>query len=202
MLYENLDQEVSAREDWSLRRRKGIPNNKRLFVLTCMDERIPIEQILGIGLGDAHVFRNAGAQVTDDVIRSAALTTNFFGTNEIIVVLHTECGMLLKTGQELAAGLEEKVRERGGDLSRTPLDPALPGLRVAQKELPGWIKAFTDVDESTLLQIELLEKSDLIPDDVKIHGYVYEVESGRLRRPRGRVGEVVSTSPNGRSSLV
>ena len=198
MLHREIDQEVAVREDWSLRRRRGIPNNKRLFVLTCMDERIPIEEVLGIELGDAHVFRNAGAQVTDDVIRSAALTTNFFGTNEIIVVLHTECGMLLKTGEELAAGLEAKVRERGGDLSRTPLDPALPELHVGHEHLPGWIKAFTDVDEAALAQIKLLEESDLIPNDVKVHGYVHEVESGKLRRPRERVGEVVSTSLNGR----
>ncbi|MEM8784032.1 MAG: carbonic anhydrase, partial [Planctomycetota bacterium] len=100
-LHKSIDQTVNSREDWALRRRRGIPNNKRLFVLTCMDERIPVEQILGLELGDAHIYRNAGALVTDDVIRSAALTTNFFGTNEIVILLHTECGMLTTTGEQV-----------------------------------------------------------------------------------------------------
>ncbi len=118
---EQIEKAIQEREEWVLRRQKGIPNNKRLFVLTCMDERVNIEEALGIQPGDAHIFRNAGGLVTDDVIRSAALTTNFFGTKEIIVVNHTECGMMLKSGKEIVEALQAKL---GIDLTRIHLDPS------------------------------------------------------------------------------
>ncbi len=92
--HEHLDAAVDERDDWARRRRKGIPTDENLLVVACMDERIPIEEALGIDLGDAQVFRNAGGKVTDDVIRSAALTTNFFDTDEIVVINHTDCGMM------------------------------------------------------------------------------------------------------------
>lgn len=196
-LNESIDVEVKNREDWALRRRRGIPNNKKLFVLTCMDERIPVEKALRLGLGDAHIYRNAGAQVTDDVIRSAALTTNFFGTTEIVVVLHTECGMLLHSGEELAKGLEDKAAERGTPLHGEPIDPGLPDLELHPDSRGDWIKAFDDVDASAERQVELLRASPLIPGDVKIHAYIYEVESDKLRRPRARLGDTVSVSPVG-----
>lgn len=91
------------------RRQKGIPNNKKLFVLACMDERLPVEEVLDLAPGDAHVFRNAGGLVTDDVLRSAALITNLFNTEEIIVVTHTECGMLTAPGEEITRLLEQKA---------------------------------------------------------------------------------------------
>lgn len=190
-----VDDRVSAREDWALRRRRGIPNNRKLFVLTCMDERVAIEDALGLELGDAHVFRNAGGIVTDDAIRSAALTTNFFQTVEIIVVQHTDCGMLLHTGDELAAGLDEKLSSRGTSLAEVELDPSLPSLDVPASGRGDWIKTFRDVDESVIRQVELLQNHPLIPEGVVVHGYVYEVESGELRRPRVIPGAEVSTSP-------
>ena len=110
-----LDLEFAEKEAWALRRQKGIPNDRRLWVLACMDERLPVESALGIREGDAHVFRNAGGLVTDDALRSALLTTNFFGTKEIIVVNHTECGMMSATGEALTAALadpEAQVREQ------------------------------------------------------------------------------------------
>ena len=94
MTHEGIDDRIRHRKEWALRRQLGIPNHRKLFVLTCMDERVPIEAALGIEPGDAHIYRNAGGLVTDDVIRSAMLTCNFFGTTEIIVVNHTECGMM------------------------------------------------------------------------------------------------------------
>ncbi len=88
MLHQQIDLELAEREAWALRRQRGIPNDRRLFVLACMDERIPVNQALGIRDGDAHVFRNAGGLVTDDAIRSAMLTTQFFGTKEIASIFH------------------------------------------------------------------------------------------------------------------
>lgn len=90
LLHEQIDRTIAGKQDWALRRQLGIPNNKRLWVLTCMDERLPVEKALGIGEGDAHIFRNAGGLVTDDAIRSALLATQFFGTKEIVVINHNE----------------------------------------------------------------------------------------------------------------
>ncbi len=194
-VYESIDSTVNTREDWALRRRKGIPNNKRLFVLTCMDERIPVEQVLGLKLGDAHIYRNAGALVTDDVIRSATLTTNFFGTEEIVILLHTECGMLTTTGEQVIDALRQRLASEGVKLEGVNLDPAIPGLKVPMADLAKWFRTFEDVDEAAIEQVKLLREHPFIPKHVKIHAYVYETESDTLRRPRQRIAEQVSTSP-------
>ncbi len=190
MLFQHLDLEIAARENWALRRQKGIPNNRRLFVLACMDERLPVNQALGIRDGDAHIFRNAGGLVTDDVIRSAMLTTNFFGTKEIIVINHTECGMMTATGEYLTSAL----REKGIDPDSVTIDPALPELQLPPGTFPKWIRTFEDVDEICLRQVELLRSCPFIPSDVYIHGYVWEVESMSLRRPKERLAEKVNTA--------
>jgi len=124
MLHQQIDLEIEERKAYALRRQLGIPNNRRLFVLACMDERLPVEEALGIREGDAHVFRNAGGLVTDDVIRSAMLTTQFFGTKEIVVVNHTECGMMSASTDTLVKALEKK----GFDLDSVEIDPAIAEL--------------------------------------------------------------------------
>ena len=99
-LKEKLENRVKDTTRWEIRRQYGAdgPNECHLWVLACMDERMPVDEALGIradtpvGGGDAHLFRNAGGIVTDDAIRSAMLTINFFGTTEIVVVQHTGCG--------------------------------------------------------------------------------------------------------------
>ena len=189
MLHEKIDAGQKSHRDWALRRQLGIPNNKRLWVLACMDERLPVEEALGIGPGDAHIFRNAGGLVTDDAIRSAMLTTQFFKTEEIIVINHTECGMMSATGEELVAALKEK----GIDPDTVPLDPACPHLHLDKGHFAGWIRTFSDVDEACLEQVRLLRESPLIPDHVIINGYVWEVETGRLRRPKERLSAHVNT---------
>ena len=194
-LHDSIDRSVDDRENWALRRRRGIPNNRRLFVLTCMDERIPVEETLGLELGDAHIYRNAGALVTDDVIRSAALTTNFFGTNEIIILLHTECGMLTTTGEQVVDAPTAQLAERGSDINDIDLDPALPGLTIPQQDLASWFRTFDDVDDAAVRQVELLRNHPLIPEHVAIHAYIYETESDTLRRPQARIAEQTSTSP-------
>lgn len=176
-----LNNQLQKTEDWIYRRQKGIPNNKRLFVLACMDERIPVEQILGLELGDAHIFRNAGGLVTDDAIRSAALTIHFFDTREIIIVNHTECGMLSAPGEEVTAAIEEKT---GVNLSEVSLDPGLPELKFSDREvIHRWWKMQTNIDEASSAQAEAFRNHPLIPDHIEITSYIYEVESGHLRRP-------------------
>jgi carbonic anhydrase len=189
-VHEQVDKQLTEQSNWALRRQLGIPNNKRLWVLTCMDERLPIEKALGIGEGDAHIFRNAGGLVTDDAIRSAMLTTQFFGTTEIIVINHTECGMMTATGDFLTAVLKDK----GIDVDKVNVDPALPELKLPKGVFSSWIKTFSDVDAVNIQQVKLLRNSPLIPNDVVIHGYIWEVETQSLRRSYERLSEKVNTA--------
>jgi carbonic anhydrase len=189
-VHESVDEDVDRRDDWGRRRRKGIPTGKNLLVVACMDERIPVEDALGLELGDAQIYRNAGGKVTDDVIRSAALTVNFFETEEIIVVNHTDCGMMSASDEAVVEGLEAAA---GGDLSEVDLDPALPELTIGDASVAEWVKMTDDIDVACAAQVTYLEEHDLIPEDVRVHGYVYEVESGHLRRPGERLSEQVNT---------
>jgi carbonic anhydrase len=189
-VHESVDENVDRRDDWGRRRRKGIPTDKNLLVVACMDERIPVEDALGLEPGDAQIYRNAGGKVTDDVIRSAALTVNFFETEEIIVVNHTDCGMMSASDEAVVEGLEAAA---GGDLSEVDLDPSLPELNIGDASVAEWVKMTDDIDVACAAQVKYLEEHDLIPDDVRVHGYVYEVESGHLRRPGERISEQVNT---------
>nr|WP_274324117.1 carbonic anhydrase [Halosimplex aquaticum] len=153
-----------------------------------MDERIPVEDVLGLELGDAQIFRNAGGKVTDDVIRSAALTTNFFDTDEIIVINHTDCGMMSAPDEAVREGLGAQA----GDLSDVALDPSLPELNIGDADVIDWVKMTDDIDEACAAQVEYLRQSDLIPDDITVSGYVYEVESGELREPGDRIAGEIS----------
>lgn len=190
-LSQKINESIGANENWVLRRQKNIPNNRRLFVLTCMDERLPIEEVLGLEPGDAHIFRNAGGLVTDDVIRSAALTLNLFGTKEIIVVNHTECGMMSAHNHEIVRSLEENL---GANLRNVTLDPSLPELILDDPNaIVNWFKTFENVDETTLAQVQYLRNHPLIPKNTIINGYIYEVETNQLRHPHGILSDRVNT---------
>jgi carbonic anhydrase len=186
--HEHVDATVADRTDWARRRREGIPTDENLLVVACMDERIPVEEALGIELGDAQVFRNAGGKVTDDVIRSAALTTNFFDTDEIIVINHTDCGMMSAPDEAVQEGLADQT----GGLDDADLDPSLPALTIGDADVMEWVKMTDDIDEACTAQVEYLRNSEFIPDDVAVSGYIYEVESGELRNPGDRVAEEIS----------
>ena len=105
-----------------------------------MDGLIPIGLALGLELGDAQIYRNAGGKVTDDVIRSAALTTNFFDTEVAIVINHTDCGMMSARDEDVVTGLEAQV----GDLSDVDLDATLPELDIGDASLAEWIRMTDD----------------------------------------------------------
>ena len=184
----HVDETIDDRETWARRRREGVPTGKNLLVVACMDERIPVEEALGLDLGDAQIYRNAGGKVTDDVIRSAALTTNFFDTDEIIVVNHTDCGMMSAPDDAVRDGLETQV----GDLDEADIDPSLPELSLGDADVTEWVRMTDDIDDACAAQVEYLRESAFIPDDVTVTGYVYEVESGELRRPGDRVAEEIS----------
>ena len=186
-LKEELETRVSQYDYWATRRRYGPdgPNKRRLWVLTCMDERLPIDEALGlhvdtpVGGGDAHCFRNAGGIVTDDAIRSAMLTCNFFGTKEIVIVQHTQCGMLSANALDLA----QTIRDKGVDTDNIALDPTLPELKLEKGCFAKWIGMMDDVDRTCMKTVEVFKNHPLIPKDVVISGWIWEVETRRLRPP-------------------
>jgi carbonic anhydrase len=138
--------------------RLGATPLARLVILTCMDARIVLTDIFGLRPGDANVLRNAGAVVTDDVIRSIVLSQRVLGTREIVVLGHTGCG-----------------------LHRLQEDPLRAQLAIsAGASVDLELGAFDDLDEHVRAQVARLADSPLLLD-VPVHGLVYEVESGRVR---------------------
>lgn len=186
-LKEELENRTKQYDHWATRRRFGPDgaNNRRLWVLACMDERLPVDEALGIrvdspvGGGDAHCFRNAGGIVTDDAVRSAMLTCNFFGTKEIVIVQHTQCGMLSANADDLV----EMLRKKGVDPDEVTLDPTLPELKLEKGAFAKWIGMMDDVDQACMKTVEAFKNHPLIPKDVTVSGWVWEVETRRLRPP-------------------
>jgi carbonic anhydrase len=134
------------------------PPGKKVAIVACMDARLNLYGALGIEEGDAHVIRNAGGVITDDEIRSLAISQHLLGTEEIILVHHTDCGMLTFTDDQFADQLEEAAGER-----------------------PHWrAEAFSDLEEDVRKGITRIKESPFIPRN-SIRGFVYEVETGRLR---------------------
>ena len=135
------------------------PPARKQAVLAGMDARIDPNKLLGLNDGDAHVIRNAGGVVSDDALRSLALSQHLMGTEEIVLIHHTDCGLLNITDDEFAAKLEAEAGET-----------------------PDWpIHAFDDLEQNLRTSIAKLEQSPFVPHTDKITGYVYEVETGRLR---------------------
>jgi len=132
---------------------------RKVAVVTCMDARIDPYGLLGLREGDAHVIRNAGAVVTDDVIRSLSISQRKLGTDEVVLIQHTGCGLLAFTDEEYAAELESKAGGR-----------------------PQWsAHAFSDLEQSVRDGVERIRSSPFVPSTGTVRGLVYEVETGRVR---------------------
>ena len=131
----------------------------RVAIVTCMDSRLHIAQALGLALGDAHILRNAGGRVTEDMIRSLVISQQQMGTREIVVLHHTDCGAQTFNNEDFQEHLKHEL-----------------GVDVSGKDfLP-----FQDVEESVREDMKLLRECPLIPDDVIISGAVYDVDTGRM----------------------
>jgi carbonic anhydrase len=136
-----------------------LPPARKVAVVACMDARIVPSRILGLEEGDAHVIRNAGGVVTDDEIRSLAISQHLLGTEEIILIHHTDCGMLTFTDDEFAQKLEDETGET-----------------------PEWsAHAFGNLEADVRDSISRIKNSPFIPNKDSIRGFIYEVESGKLR---------------------
>jgi carbonic anhydrase len=136
-----------------------LPPARHVAVVACMDARLNVYGILGLTEGDAHVIRNAGGVITADELRSLAISQRLLGTTEIILIHHTGCGMLTFTDDEFKASIQADV-----------------GVK------PSWAaEAFTDLDEDVRQSVRRILKDPFIPVKDSVRGFVYEVETGRLR---------------------
>ncbi|MFS9093974.1 carbonic anhydrase [Streptococcus sp. Marseille-Q3533] len=137
----------------------SIKPKTKVAIVTCMDSRLHVAPALGLALGDAHILRNAGGRVTEDMIRSLVISQQQMGTREIVVLHHTDCGAQTFNNEDFQEHLK---CELGVDVS-------------GQDFLP-----FQDIDESVREDMKLLRECPLIPDDVIISGAVYDVDTGRM----------------------
>jgi carbonic anhydrase len=136
-----------------------LPPSKHIAVLACMDARLDVYAILGLEAGESHVIRNAGGVVTDDEIRSLAISQRLLGTKEIVLIHHTDCGMLTFTDDEFKRGIQDEL-----------------GIK------PEWAaESFTDLDEDVRQSVARIKSSPFIPHTDQVRGFVFDVATGRLR---------------------
>ena len=135
-----------------------LPPAKQIAVLACMDARLNVYGLLGLKEGDAHVIRNAGGVVTDDEIRSLSISQRLLGTKEIVLIHHTDCGMLTFSDEDLRRQLHADT-----------------GVK------PEWAaEAFDDLEEDVRQSVARIKASPFIPEKGSIRGFVYDVHTGRL----------------------
>jgi carbonic anhydrase len=138
----------------------AMPPARKLAIVACMDARLTVEQALGLKTGDAHIIRNAGGIVTEDVIRSLIISHHLLGTEEFVIINHTDCGMLTFSDD----GLRQQLRQKTGKATVTPVH----------------FHTFTDIKANVLEQIEKIRNHPWLPDGIPVRGFVYDVRSGRL----------------------
>ena len=136
-----------------------MPPSKHLAVVACMDARLNVYGLLGLGDGEAHVIRNAGGVITDDEIRSLAISQRLLGTREIMLIHHTDCGMLTFTDDEFKRSILEDT-----------------GIK------PHWgVESFPDLEEDVRQSAARIQASPFVPHTDAIRGFLYDVTTGRLR---------------------
>lgn len=138
----------------------GRPPSLKLAVLCCMDCRVYVSELLDLNLGEAHIIRNAGGIVTEDVLRSLIISYHIGGTKEIMIINNTKCGMLTFKDEEL----EQRLQKETGQF------PVVPDRFLA----------FTDLEENVRRQISKVRSHPWIPNTVLVRGYVYDVDTGQL----------------------
>ena len=136
-----------------------MPPAKQVAIVTCMDARLSPYVMLGLSEGDAHVIRNAGGVITDDEIRSLVISQRLLGTREVMLIHHTDCGMLTFSDDEVKSQIQQEV-----------------GIKPLFA-----LESFTDLEEDVRQSIRRIEASPFIPHKDSVRGFIYEVETGRLR---------------------
>ncbi len=159
-----IDEVVDANARYASQFKLGhlpLPPARKLAIVACMDARLTVEPALGLQTGDAHIIRNAGGIVTEDAIRSLIISHHLLGTQEFVIINHTDCGMLTFRDDEL----RERLQQSTGTATVTPTA----------------FHAFKDLDANLRAQIQKVRTHPWVPRDIPVRGFVYDVKSGRLR---------------------
>lgn len=159
-----IDDALQANARYAAEFRSGelpIPPAKKLAVVACMDARLDVEAILGLKVGDAHIIRNAGGVVTEDALRSLIISHHLLGTQEFMIINHTDCGMLTFTDDNLRSRLVKET-----------------GTAVVS---PATFHAFPDLEEHVRQQVQKIRAHPWIPRSIPVRGFIYDVRTGQLR---------------------
>ena len=154
-----------------------MPPARRLAILTCMDARLDPAQFAGLTEGDAHVIRNAGGRATDDAIRSLVISCKLLGTREWFVIHHTDCGMQTFTDDVMRRLLASSLKTASFNSSGWQDPGGGPGSTEA--EFIDWL-TITDQARSVEADVRRIRHHPLVPPDIPIYGYIYDVRTGRL----------------------
>ncbi len=157
------DNALQANEKYAQAFRLGhlpMPPAKKLAVVACMDARLTVEQILGLNTGDAHIIRNAGGIVTEDALRSLIISHYLLGTQEFMIINHTDCGMLTFKDEELKARLQQATHT-------TAVEPEV-------------FHAFSDLEQNVREQVEKVKSHPWLPKNIPVRGFIYDVTNGKL----------------------
>lgn len=158
-----IEEVVRANESYARNFTLGhlpMPPARRIAIVACMDARLTVEQVLGLGTGDAHVIRNAGGIVTEDAVRSLIVSHHLLGTQEFMIINHTDCGMLTFRDDEL----NDKLRRTTGTATIAP----------------ARFHAFSDVEENVREGIQRVTSHPWVPKHIPVRGFVYDVRTGKL----------------------
>ncbi len=157
------DEVLSANQSYAQSFTDGdlpMPPARKLAIVACMDARLMVSDALGLSNGDAHIIRNAGGIVTEDAIRSLIISHHLLGTQEFVIINHTDCGMLTFQDDDLRSRLESET----GSTS----------------DVPAHFHTFSDLEENVRQQIQKVKSHPWIPQDITVRGFVYDVKTGRL----------------------
>jgi carbonic anhydrase len=157
-----VEEFLKANENYAASFQKGdlpMPPARKVAILTCMDARIDPARVLGLEEGDAHVVRNAGGRASDDAIRSLIISEQLLGTGTVLVIHHTDCGMLTFSNEDLRDKLQDEFHTSADEIDFLP---------------------FKDLEQSVRDDITTLKNSSFIPDTISISGFIYDVHSGKL----------------------
>jgi len=136
-----------------------MPPARHVAALTCMDARLHPARFLGLELGDAHVIRNAGGRASDDAIRSLAISQQLLGTNEVVVIHHTDCGMLTFSNDDLRKKLKQDLNAEAENIDFLP---------------------FKNLEQSVRDDVATIKNSPLLLKNIEVSGFIYDVKSGKL----------------------
>jgi carbonic anhydrase len=162
------DEVLAANQQYASKFDKGglaMPPAKKLAILACMDARLSVEQLLGLKTGDAHIIRNAGGIATEDALRSLIISHHLLGTQEFIVINHTDCGMLTFTDDQLLDKLEQKT-----------------GVSTVT---PAHFHSFKNTEQNVRRQVARIKNHPYV-HDIPVRGFVYDVKSGKLNEVSGQ----------------